>query len=124
MRLILPLLTLLTVAIGLACNNAAGPIAVKGEPAKPQSQTPAPKAESSTPAPKVDSHGHADEAPRINLADAKKDFDAGTAVFVDTRDATSFQTLRIKGAINVSLQSVDTRWQEIPKGKKIIAYCS
>lgn len=66
----------------------------------------------------------ADEAPRISLADAKKDFDAGNVVFVDTRAATSYQTEHIKGAINVPAEAIQTRYTEVPKDKKIIAYCS
>ena len=67
---------------------------------------------------------HADEAPRINLADAKKDFDAGNVVFVDTRAETSYRTEHIKGAINVPAEAIQTRYTEVPKDKKIIAYCS
>jgi hypothetical protein len=75
-------------------------------------------------APKVDEHGHADDAPRISLADAKKEFDAGSAVFVDTRAAATYKSEHIKGAINVPMEAVETKYKEIPKGKKIIAYCS
>ncbi len=67
---------------------------------------------------------HADEAPRINLADAKKDFDAGNTVFVDTRAEVSYRTEHIKGAINIPAEAFQTRYAEVPKGKKIIAYCS
>jgi 3-mercaptopyruvate sulfurtransferase SseA len=67
---------------------------------------------------------HKDETPRINLADAKADFDAGRAVFVDTRAADAFNMEHIKGAINIPLMEVDARMNEIPTDKKIIAYCS
>jgi 3-mercaptopyruvate sulfurtransferase SseA len=66
----------------------------------------------------------ADEAPRINLEEAKKDFDAGIAVFVDTRAETEFAREHIKGAINIPASTAATRWKEIPTNKKIIAYCS
>ena len=65
-----------------------------------------------------------EEAPRISLADAKKDFDAGRAVFVDTRAEVSYKTEHIKGAINIPAEAFQTRYTEVPKGKKIIAYCS
>jgi len=65
-----------------------------------------------------------DEAPRISLADAKKDFDAGNVVFVDTRAEAAYKTEHIKGAINISAEAFQTRYAELPKGKKIIAYCS
>ena len=62
--------------------------------------------------------------PRISLADAKADFDAGRAVFIDTHSAASFASSRIKGAINVPAGELEANLNKIPKGKKIIAYCS
>jgi 3-mercaptopyruvate sulfurtransferase SseA len=75
-------------------------------------------------APKTDEHGHADDAPRISLADAKKDFDAGNAIFVDTRAEAAYKNEHIKGSINIMTEAVETRYKEIPTDKKIIAYCS
>jgi Rhodanese-like domain len=115
MRLVLSLLMFLSLAIGLACNHAARPQITKVEnpqPVQPTAQT--------------DAHNHAEDAniARITLADAKKEFDAGTAIFVDTRDASSYRFSRIKGAMHLPAEAASTRWKEIPKGKKIIAYCS
>lgn len=75
-------------------------------------------------APKADDHGHADDAPRITLADAKKDFDAGNVVFIDTRGKGAYDTEHIKGAIVMTVNEVEARFKEIPTDKKIIAYCS
>lgn len=66
----------------------------------------------------------AQDAPRISLEDAKKDFDAGTAIFVDTRAEVPYQQEHIKGAINIPAEAMETRYKEIPTDKKIIAYCS
>ncbi len=73
-------------------------------------------------APKTDEH--TDDAPRISLADAKKDFDAGNVIFVDTRAKSAYDTEHIKGAINMTNDAVESRYKELPTGKKIIAYCS
>ena len=68
---------------------------------------------------------HADDnAPRIALAEAKKDFDAGNTIFVDTRAEAAYKQEHIKGAINVPMESFEAKYKEIPTGKKIIAYCS
>jgi 3-mercaptopyruvate sulfurtransferase SseA len=75
-------------------------------------------------APKTDDHGHADDAPRITLADAKKEFDAGNVVFIDTRAKAAYDAEHIKGSINMTTSDVETRYKEIPPNKKIIAYCS
>ena len=66
----------------------------------------------------------AEEAPRISLADAKKDFDAGSALFIDTRAESSYKNEHIKGAINIPADAFQTRYAEVPKDKKVIAYCS
>lgn len=67
---------------------------------------------------------HQDDAPRITLAEAKKEFDAGNAIFVDSRPAESYNVEHVKGSINVPFADAETRYKEIPTGKKIIVYCS
>ena len=96
-----------------ACQDVAKPVAVEKT-----------KSNAVAPAPKTDEHGHTDDAPRITLAEAKKDFDAGNAVFIDTRAAGTYNQEHIKGAINIPMEAVETRYKEIPTDKKIIAYCS
>ena len=66
----------------------------------------------------------ADDAPRISLEDARKDFDAGSALFVDTRAADAYKLEHIKGSINISADMLEAKYKELPKDKKIIAYCS
>jgi predicted sulfurtransferase len=78
----------------------------------------------SNPAAKVDEHGHQDDAARITVADAKADFDADRAIFIDTRGADAYNLEHIKGALNITLNDDASRYNEIPKGKKIIVYCS
>ncbi|HYP51252.1 MAG TPA: hypothetical protein VEQ34_09950, partial [Pyrinomonadaceae bacterium] len=92
MRFILTTLLVAAFAVAgfTACQNASTTTqttATKTDAEKPK-----------TAATKTDEHGHADDAPRISLADAKKDFDAGNVVFVDTRAATSYNQEHIKGA--------------------------
>jgi len=66
--------------------------------------------------------GH--DAPRISLADAKKDFDEKEAVFIDTHPANQFELEHIPGAINIQANTIKQNLDKVPKGKKIIAYCS
>lgn len=63
------------------------------------------------------------DVPRITAADAKKDFDAGTAVFVDTRSEYAYNIEHIKGAMSIPMEKFEERYKDIPTGKKIIAYC-
>ena len=64
------------------------------------------------------------EVPRITLADAKQDFDAGAAVIVDSRADAAYKQEHIAGSINIPIGSPDTEFSKIPQGKKIIVYCS
>jgi hypothetical protein len=113
MRNILLILGLLVLpGFFIACQDAAdGPVAMtRGVP---------------TPPAKNDGHDeHSDDAPRIGLADAKKEFDAGTAVFIDTRAEDIYKQEHVKGAINITLLDDASKYTSIPKGKKIIVYCS
>lgn len=115
MNLRIAILLILAAFMIAACTDAAPPVAVKKSP------SPAPPA-----APAHDSHGHADgsDSPRITLAEAKKDFDAKGAVFIDTHAPEQFAQQHIPGAINVPANNIVPYLNKIPKGKKIIAYCS
>lgn len=99
----------LTLSIAAACQSSAAPTGISKIPSTP---------------PQTETAHVDDNAPRIGLADAKKDFDAGTAVFVDTRDASAFNLEHIKGAINVPASELKEKIKTIPSDKKIIAYCS
>lgn len=101
----------LTLIAAIACTDAAKP------PTAVKTTAPA-VAETS-----ADDHD-GENAPRISLADAKKDFDNKTAVFIDTRSKEQYDAEHILGAINITANTIKTEINKIPKGKKIIAYCS
>jgi 3-mercaptopyruvate sulfurtransferase SseA len=123
MRYILSLLMISALALLMGCQNA------QSSTTETKNENPAPadkaveKAEKTTES-ADDGHNHGDEAPRINLADAKKDFDAGEVIFIDTRSAVSFKQEHIKGAISVPAGQFEKAYKNVPKDKKIIAYCS
>jgi 3-mercaptopyruvate sulfurtransferase SseA len=114
MRFILSTLIVFTLGLGVltACQDSSAPLKTE---ATNTNISPVPKA--AEPAPQ-------DDAPRITLADAKKEFDADKAIFIDTRSADAFKLERIKGAINITMNDSEARYKEIPKDKKIIVYCS
>lgn len=109
MRFILLMIAAGALALGIltACTNTAAPLKASNNTA-------------ATPA----TDARADDAPRISLADAKKDFDDGTAIFVDTRAEISYQQEHVTGSINLPMEAFEQRYKELPTGKKIIAYCS
>jgi hypothetical protein len=64
------------------------------------------------------------DVPRISVEDAKKAFDEG-AVFVDSRPESAYKVEHIAGAINIpSGAGAEEKFSSLPKGKKIIVYCS
>ena len=64
------------------------------------------------------------DVPRISVEDAKKDYDAGTAVIVDSRAESAYNSEHIANALNIPFGSPDEKYSALPKGKKIIVYCS
>ena len=63
------------------------------------------------------------EVPRISLVDAKAAYDAGDAVIVDARAEAAYRAEHVKDAINIPLGN-NENFDQLPKGKKIIVYCS
>ena len=64
------------------------------------------------------------EIPRVKLVDAKTAHDAGTAVFVDVRDASSYANAHVKGALSLPLIELDKRKGELKPSDWIITYCT
>ncbi len=62
--------------------------------------------------------------PRITVEEAKKNFDAGNAVIVDSRPESAYKSEHIAGSINVALGAPDDAFSTLPKNKKVIVYCS
>lgn len=69
-------------------------------------------------------YADANEVPKISVADAKKEVDAGTAVIVDSRSDVVYKMEHITGSINVPQGSPKEKYDAVPKGKKAIVYCS
>jgi rhodanese-related sulfurtransferase len=69
-------------------------------------------------------YASAADVPRISVEEAKKDFDAGLAVIVDSRGESAYAQEHIKGSINIPGGSPDEKFAALPKDKKIFVYCS
>ncbi len=94
-------------------NTAANKPAANGAPAAPASGSA--DAKGGIPFPEV---------ARISLADAKKAYDANDAVFIDTHAESQYAREHVTGAINIPSHRLEEMVNKIPKGKRIIAYCS
>lgn len=118
MKNLLILLTIFSLAVIAGCQSAA-PISISknndnSSPATIAVRTPTP-----------DPHEEAmAKAPRITLEDAKTAFDAKEAVFIDSRSPSAYEMEHIATAINIPFGTPEAAFSKIPKGKKIIVYCS
>jgi 3-mercaptopyruvate sulfurtransferase SseA len=66
------------------------------------------------------------EVPRISIEEAKAAYDADSAIIVDARAQVTYDQEHIAKAINIPFGGTPTDEQlaKLPKGKKIIVYCS
>ncbi len=71
-------------------------------------------------------HDHAAETavPRISITEAEAAVKRGEAVFLDVRQAPAYNAGRIKGATLMPEAEIALRATTLPKGKKIITYCT
>jgi predicted sulfurtransferase len=116
MKSLLLISILATLGIAAGCSQATNTNVASNRTA------PKPAATRAAATPEHQDDGH--DAPRISLADAKKAFDNKTAVFIDTHTAEQFALEHIPGAVNIQANTIKQNLDKVPKGKKIIAYCS
>jgi predicted small lipoprotein YifL len=76
---------------------------------------------SPTPGEKVPSQR---DVPRIGVAEAKAEVDAGEAIFVDVRTTPTYEQKHIAGALSMPAGEVSQRYAELPADKLIIFYCA
>lgn len=62
--------------------------------------------------------------PRISVADAKKLYANGQAVFVDVRSNEQYQLGHIKGAMSIPGSQLVRRFNEVTPRKTVITYCA
>jgi 3-mercaptopyruvate sulfurtransferase SseA len=92
----------------IACNSNETLIA--------QSPRPTTQSTPSTPPP--------DNARRITAEELHKLWEANDVVIIDTRPEPAFKQEHIKGSISVPAGMMATKFDQLPKGKFIAAYCT
>lgn len=122
LKQIAPLAAVLVLAGGIPSHAAdaadtADAIQLQAKPPAPPSAPAAPQAPAAPADPLA-------AAPRISAADARKAVDAGKAVLVDVRAEEAFRGEHPKGSLNIPVNEIYARADELPKGKQIITYCT
>ena len=110
-------LILASAGLMLACSKLAASVHQTNPSTNPATAT-AP----ATPAP---SQNPEDKIPRLSPQEAKKLVDEGKAVIIDVRGTEAYKLAHVKGALDYSLQKIEAKdFSGLPKGKRIIAYCT
>lgn len=93
--------------------------------ATPIASTTAPLTATSTTPPAAPSPtGDRTAVKRISAEEVRERMKSGNVVIVDVRDAGSYQTSHIAGAIHVPMSSIQANLDLIPKGKEVVTYCT
>lgn len=61
---------------------------------------------------------------RVRLIEAKDAFDSGSAVFVDVREESYYESSHIPGAISIPLSEIEQRRDELNPQDRILLYCT
>ena len=61
---------------------------------------------------------------RVSASEANKAVSSGQAILLDVRSEASYQNLHAAGAINIPLEELESRFQELDPETWIITYCT
>lgn len=76
------------------------------------------------PAPPAAAQGDKSEVARIAAEDLRVKTRDNAVVVIDVRDAASFASGHIPGALNIPMASVEANLDRIPKDREIVTYCT
>ncbi len=65
-----------------------------------------------------------EQAPKIDLQEAKAEFDRHAALFVDVRSSEEYDKCHVPGAISVPLVEIRARAEELLRSPSVITYCA
>ena len=64
------------------------------------------------------------EINRVSLLDSKKAFEDQSAVFLDVRSDSSYETSHIQGAVNIPADKIEQSLDQLDPNQWIITYCT
>jgi len=101
-----------------------GAILILSAVAGPTGPAAAPPAAAPTAAPPAAAEIPYPEIKRVSPGDARAALELKQAVIVDVRDAESYASKHIAGAINIPLGELEARLKELDPNEWIITYCT
>jgi hypothetical protein len=112
-------------ALMLLASLAGAGAACSQSPAATNPPAPAASANAATAPVASPTQNPEDLMPRVRAEEAKAAVEKGSAVIIDVRGTDTYNTKHIKGALDhplVRLESGD--FKDLPKDKRLIAYCT
>ena len=119
-------LLLVVLMLALASVAAAQRTKSKSKAKKPTTTTAA-ATTTSSPAPQAAEHKTEGEVPRITVDELKEKLAKNASVFIiDSRSQGSYDNseIKIKGAVRIPMDEIETRLKEIPHDREIVVYCT
>jgi hypothetical protein len=111
-------LLVLAAGIGLACQQPTA--TTTNSTSSVQVNAPLPNA--AAPAP---TQNPEDGMPRVRVEEAKAAVEKNEAIIIDVRGPDAYKASHIKGSVEHALSRIEQGdFKELPKNKRIIAYCS
>jgi hypothetical protein len=118
-------LVALLAGLGSACQQPTATVGSQGAVAV---ASPLPAANGALPnaaAAAAPTQNPEDAMPRVRVEEAKNAMAAGKAIIIDVRGSEAYKTAHIKGSIDHPLARLEQGdFKDLPKDKRIIAYCS
>lgn len=105
-----------------ATTTMTAPVTPPAQTTQPPTATATTATSTAPPPPQV--QGDRSEVTRIAVEDLRAKLNRNEVTVIDVRDASSFATRHIPGAINVPFASVESMLDQIPKDKPIVTYCT
>jgi 3-mercaptopyruvate sulfurtransferase SseA len=103
--------------LSLACSTAHS---LTGSPSQTPGATVSPVDSAASPTPQSEE----DKMPRASAQEAVNLAAKGQAIILDVRSEEAYKAQHAKGAVNVPLNKIESGEHQLPKDKKIIAYCT
>lgn len=111
-----------------ATTTMTAPVTPPAQTTQPTSGTLPPDAlattATNTAPPPPQPQGERSEVTRIAVEDLRAKLNRNEVTIIDVRDASSFATRHIPGAINIPFASTESMLDQIPRDKPIVTYCT
>lgn len=114
----------LLAGVGIACQQPTATVN-SNSGVQPNAPLANPNAPAANPGAAPQAPNPEDSMPRVSVEEAKAALEKGEALIIDVRGPDAYKAAHIKGSLEHSLSRLEqSDFKDLPKSKRIIAYCS